>query len=158
MALPFLLIWKKGGGHKIADRDTSYRPDQWPTTGALISLFSLYIQIPFSTRATLYGFYMVLFRRLNVADNKKSATCMMLILHSTYSLSEYESPEIGRANICLTCTTSDAPTYSGVCDMLICRYNVVSTPILAILQYGPFSGCYNSVRLSRQLWRVPTSI
>ena len=47
----------------------------------------------------------------------------MLILHSTYSLSEYESPEIGRANICLRCTTSDAPTYSGVCDMLICRYN-----------------------------------
>ena len=35
---------------------------------------------------------MVLFRRRNVADNKKSATCMMLILHSTYSLSEYESP------------------------------------------------------------------
>ena len=88
--------------------------------------------------------------------NPRHAWCLSCIVHIPYQSTN--PPQIGRANICLTCTTSDAPTYSGVCDMLICRYNVVSTPILAILQYGPFSGCYNSVRLSRQLWRVPTSI
>ena len=88
--------------------------------------------------------------------NPRHAWCLSCIVHIPYQSTN--PPQIGRANICLTCTTSDAPTYSGVCDMLICRYNVVSTPILAILQYGPFSGCYNSVRLSRQLSRVPTSI
>ena len=53
--------------------------------------------------------------------NPRHAWCLSCIVHIPYQSTN--PPQIGRANICLTCTTSDAPTYSGVCDMLICRYN-----------------------------------